>query len=76
MRAGTFADYAAARRAQARIMPEVGDVRLALVDAPDGARHYQLRVGPFDSADAARRAARRLLELGVPALVVAQGVAR
>src|SRR5690606_18903945 len=47
VRAGAYTDYAAARRAQARLEPAVGGVRLALVDGPDGERHYQLRVGPF-----------------------------
>ena len=70
--AGIYADYARARREQRRLDGAVGPVRLAFVEAPE-ARFYQLRVGPFSSRAAADQAARRLAELGAPALVVVSG---
>ena len=73
--AGVYADYQRARREQRRIDGVAGRVHLAQVDAAE-ARYYQLRVGPFASRDAAAQAARRLAELGVPALVVTAGATR
>ena len=70
--AGIYADYERARREQRRLDGAVGPVRLAFVEAPE-ARFYQLRVGPFSSRAAADQAARRLAELGAPALVVVSG---
>ena len=73
--AGVYADYQRARREQRRLDGVAGRVHLAQVDAAE-ARYYQLRVGPFASRDAAAQAARRLAELGVPALVVTAGATR
>jgi DedD protein len=73
--AGVYADYDRARREQRRLDGVAGRVHLAQVDAAE-ARYYQLRVGPFASRDDAARAARRLAELGAPALVVTAGATR
>lgn len=73
--AGVYADYDVARRAQRRLDGVAGRVHLAQVDAAE-ARYYQLRVGPFASRAEAERAARRLADLGAPALVVSAGTAR
>ena len=70
--AGVYADYERARREQRRLAGTAGPVRLAFVEAPE-ARFYQLRVGPFASRAAADEAARRLEQLGAPALVVVSG---
>ena len=75
VQAGTYADYARARREQQRLGAEGARVHLAMIEAPE-ARYYQLRVGPFASRDDADRAARRLGALGAPALVVRVGLAR
>lgn len=73
--AGVYADYDRARREQRRLDGVAGRVHLAQVDAAE-ARYYQLRVGPFADREEAARAARRLAELGVPALVVTAGATR
>jgi rare lipoprotein A len=71
VQAGTYADYDRARRTQRTLAQAVGRAHLALIDAPE-ARYYQVRVGPFASPDDAAAAARRIVELGYPALVIAQ----
>jgi rare lipoprotein A len=71
VQAGTYADYDRARRTQRALDQAVGRAHLALIEAPDS-RYYQVRVGPFATPDDAAAAARRIVELGYPALVIAQ----
>lgn len=68
---GTYAAYQRARRTQLALGGAIDRVHLALIDAPD-ARYYQVRVGPFANVDDASRAARRIVDLGFPALVIAR----
>ncbi|MDX2169111.1 MAG: septal ring lytic transglycosylase RlpA family protein [Deltaproteobacteria bacterium] len=75
VQAGTYADYARARRAQQRLDAEGERAHLAMIDAPD-ARYYQVRVGPFSRRTEADRVAQRLSALGMPALVVWAGLGR
>jgi len=69
---GAFTDYARARRVQASLAQAGTRAHLGLVEE-GGTRYYRLRLGPF-SRDRAAQAARRVSELGYPALVVATGV--
>jgi rare lipoprotein A len=69
---GAFTDYERARRAQRGLESRGTEAHLALVDE-GGMRYYRLRVGPFSEAERASQVARRITDLGFPALVVAGG---
>jgi len=72
---GAFTDYERARRAQRGLESRGTAAHLALVDE-GGVRYYRLRVGPFGGPEQASQVARRITDLGFPALVVAGGAGR
>lgn len=71
---GAFTDYARARRVQESLASAGTRAHLGLVEE-GGTRYYRLRLGPF-SRNRAAQAARRVSDLGYPALVVATGMDR
>jgi rare lipoprotein A len=72
---GAFTDFERARRAQRGLESRGTSAHLALVDE-GGVRYYRLRVGPFGAPEQASQMARRIIDLGFPALVVAGGAGR
>jgi len=66
---GAFADPQRAAELQERLRARFEDVRLTTREAPDG-EYWRVRIGPYEQREEAASAARRVSQLGFPALVV------
>jgi len=71
---GSFADPNNAHRLKATLEKRFDHVRIAPLDG-NGQRYYRVRVGRFESRDDAVALARSVAPLGLPAIIVEDGVA-
>ncbi len=71
---GAFTDRDNAERLKATLEKRFDNVRVARLDSPSG-RYYRVRVGRFAQRAAAIDLARSVTPLGLPAVIVEDGVA-
>jgi len=66
---GAFAEQARATDLQTRLRSQFGNVHLTRLEGTGGGYH-RVRIGPYEQREEAVLMARRVLQLGLPALVV------
>jgi len=70
---GAFADAGNAERLRRQLEPRFEEVHVSTLESGSG-RYYRVRLGRFDQRDLAVSQARRAVALGLPAVVVEDGL--